>query len=41
MKLKQIKISNMMSFPYVADMDTMEGIILDNEKNSLNMNILI
>jgi predicted ATPase len=40
MKIRQIKISNIMSFPYVADLPNMEGIRFD-EKEGPDMNILI
>lgn len=40
MKLRQIKISNILSFPYVENLSALEGILFDDKVNS-NMHILI
>ena len=41
MKIREVKISNLMSFPYVENLDTIEGINFLKQENSLDMNILI
>ena len=41
MKIREVKISNLMSFPYVENLDTVEWINFLKQENSLDMNILI
>ena len=41
MKIREVKISNLMSFPYVDNMDDFDGIDYEKIENSLDMNILI
>ena len=41
MKIREVKISNLMSFPYVDNMDDFDGIDFEKIENSLDMNILI
>ena len=41
MKIREIKISNLMSFPYVEDLDSIEWMNFEKSENSLDMNILI
>ena len=41
MKIREIKISNIMSFPYVEDLDSINGINFEKQEKNLDMNILI
>jgi len=41
MKLRKIKISNILSFPYQEDMSNMNGINFEDKEDTLSMNILI
>jgi energy-coupling factor transporter ATP-binding protein EcfA2 len=41
MKLRNIKISNIMSFPYQENLDYIDGITFEDKEETLNMNILI
>ncbi|MDR0369238.1 MAG: AAA family ATPase [Candidatus Peribacteria bacterium] len=41
MKLRKIKISNIMSFPYQEDIDNMKSISFEDKEDTLDMNILI
>lgn len=41
MKLRKIKISNIMSFPYQEDMTNMKGVNFEDKEDTLDMNILI
>lgn len=41
MKIRELKISNLMSFPYVDDLDDFEWMNFEKSDDSLDMNILI
>ncbi len=41
MKIREVKISNLMSFPYVENLDSIEWMDFEKPENSLDMNILI
>ena len=41
MKIRELKISNLMSFPYVENLDNYDGMDFEKVDNSLDMNILI
>ena len=41
MKIKRLKISNLMSFPYIENLDNSEWIDFEKNENTLDMNILI
>ncbi len=41
MKIRELKISNLMSFPYVEDFDNFEWMNFEKIDNNLDMNILI
>lgn len=41
MKIREVKISNIMSFPYMANLDEVEGIDFEKPEQSMDMNILI
>ncbi|MDR3168343.1 MAG: AAA family ATPase [Candidatus Peribacteria bacterium] len=41
MKIRQIKISNILSFPYVEDFSTIEGIKFPTSTEENDLNILI
>ena len=41
MKIREVKISNLMSFPYVKDLDKIDWISFQKEEWNLDMNILI
>lgn len=41
MKIREVKISNIMSFPYIANLDEVEGIDFEKPEQSMDMNILI
>ena len=41
MKIREVKISNLMSFSYVEDIDNMEWMDFEKSENVLDMNILI
>ena len=41
MKIREVKISNLMSFPYVENINDFEWIDFEKIENSLDMNILI
>lgn len=41
MKIRKIKISNLMSFPYLEDFENDTGILFDDKTEEDNMNILI
>jgi len=40
MKIRKVKISNLMSFPYVENLDNLDGIDFEKQ-DGLDMNILI
>ena len=41
MKIREVKISNILSFPYVENLDNIEWINFEKQDNDLDMNILI
>ena len=41
MKIKELKISNLMSFPYVENLDDFDWMVFDKLENDSDMNILI
>ncbi|GHW02393.1 hypothetical protein AGMMS50249_1790 [candidate division SR1 bacterium] len=41
MQLKQVKISNIMSFPYLQDFDNTDGVIFQSHLGRANLNVLI
>ena len=41
MKIRELKISNLMSFPYVDDLDDFEWMNFEKSDDGLDMNILI
>ena len=41
MKIREVKISNLMSFPYVENLDDIDGMDFEKQENTLDMNILI
>lgn len=41
MKIREVKISNLMSFPYIENLDNIDGISFEKEEWNLDMNILI
>ncbi|MDR0607154.1 MAG: AAA family ATPase [Candidatus Peribacteria bacterium] len=41
MKIRQMKISNILSFPYVEDLSSMEGIKFPTSAEETDLNILI
>ena len=41
MKIRELKISNLMSFPYIEDFDNFDWMNFEKIENNLDMNILI
>lgn len=41
MKIREVKISNLMSFPYVEDLSVVDWMDFEKQENTLDMNILI
>ena len=41
MKIRELKISNLMSFPYIENLDDINWMDFEKSENSLDMNILI
>ena len=41
MKIREVKISNLMSFPYVEDLNVVDWMDFEKQENTLDMNILI
>ena len=41
MKIREVKISNILSFPYVENIDNMDGINFEKQIDNLDMNIFI
>ena len=41
MKIREVKISNLMSFPFVENLWDMDGMDFEKSEQSLDMNILI
>ena len=41
MKVREVKISNLLSFPYVENLDNIDWIVFQKQEHSLDMNILI
>ena len=41
MKIREVKISNLMSFPYIENLDAVSWMDFEKQENSLDMNILI
>ena len=41
MKIREVKISNLMSFPYIEDLSLTDWMDFEKQENTLDMNILI